>query len=108
MPPAPGGCPSVSHCSLSADKNLISKNRHDEVRWREHSGPLVEGIRGAEGGREWSWEEWEQQRRQRDLAWFEALVVCDELFFNFFFSAETMTERSVGVFVLYNLIFILF
>lgn len=49
MLPAPGGCPSVSRCSLSADRNLISKNRHDEVRWREHSGPLIEGIRGAEG-----------------------------------------------------------
>lgn len=46
---APGGCPSVCRCSRSADINLISKNRHDEVRWREHSGPLIDGIGGAEG-----------------------------------------------------------
>lgn len=40
------------------------------------------------------------KRREQDLARFEALVVCAKVFFFFFFSRETMTELSVGVFVL--------
>lgn len=47
------------------------------------------------------------KRRERDLAGFEALVVCDGEVFCFFFpfSREIMTEPSVGVFVLDILIF---
>lgn len=47
------------------------------------------------------------KRRERDLAGFEALVVCDGEVFCFFspFSRDIMTEPSVGVFVLDILIF---
>lgn len=49
------------------------------------------------------------KRSEQDLAWFKALVVCGEVFFFFFFfSRETMTELSVGVFVLDILIFFFF
>lgn len=50
------------------------------------------------------------KRRERDLAGFEALVVCDGEVFCFFFpfSREIMTEPSVGVFVLDILIFFFF
>lgn len=71
-----------------------------------------EGIRTAEG------EERDERelggvggkRRKQHLAWFEALVVCGEVFFFFSspFSRETMTELSVGVFVLDILIVFFF
>lgn len=49
------------------------------------------------------------KRRKRDLAGFEALVVCDGEVFCFSpFSREIMTEPSVGVFVLDILIFFFF
>ena len=35
-----------------------------------------------------SWEEWEYRGEERDLAWFEALVVCAEVFF--FFSSLSL------------------